>query len=54
MTEFAGNRQNVDFSDPKSVILADLICQQENATPTKILVVGCGKGIEAALLAQHL
>lgn len=54
MTEFAGNRQNVDFSDPKTVILADLICQQENATPTKILVVGCGKGIEAAVLAQHL
>lgn len=54
MTEFVGNRQNVDFSDPKTVILADLICQQEKATPSKILVVGCGKGIEAAVLAQHL
>ena len=54
MTEFAGNRQNVDFSDPKTVILADLMCQQLNSVPSKILVVGCGKGIEAAVLAQHL
>ncbi|QOJ20069.1 MAG: methyltransferase domain-containing protein [Gammaproteobacteria bacterium] len=54
MTEFVGNRQNVDFSDPKTVILADLMCQQLNSVPTKILVVGCGKGIEAAVLAQYL
>ncbi|MDE2388132.1 MAG: methyltransferase domain-containing protein [Betaproteobacteria bacterium] len=54
MTEFAGNRQNVDFSDPKTVILADLICQKTNIIPSKILVVGCGKGLEAAILAQHL
>lgn len=54
MTEFAGNRQNVDFSDRKTVILADLMCQQLNSVPSKILVAGCGKGIEAAVLAQHL
>lgn len=54
MTEFAGNCQNVDFADPKTVILADLMCQQLSSAPSKILVVGCGKGIEAAVLAQHL
>ena len=47
MTEFAGNCQNVDFADPKTVILADLMCQQLSSVPSKILVVGCGKGIEA-------
>ncbi len=54
MTEFAGNHQNVDFADPKTVILADIMCQQEDSTPSRILVVGCGKGIEAAVLAQYL
>lgn len=32
MTEFAGNCQNVNFADPKTVILADLY--SFNKTPT--------------------
>ena len=48
MTEFVGNRQNVDFADPKTVILADLMCQQLSSVPSKILVVGCEKGGESA------
>lgn len=51
---FAGNPQDVDFADPKTVILADLLSKRQNTVPSRLLVVGCGKGTEAAVLAQHL
>lgn len=31
MTEFAGNCQNVNFADPKTVILADLYSFNKNS-----------------------
>jgi len=54
MTAYVGDSQKIDFADPKTVILANLLCQQRGSVPSRILVVGCGKGIEAAVLAQHL
>lgn len=54
MTEFVGETQTIDFSDPKTKILADIFCREQNSTPSRLLVVGCGRGIEAAVLSQHL
>lgn len=51
---FAGKRPKVDFADPKTVILAELLCKRQNTVPSRLLVVGCGRGTEAAVLAQHL
>lgn len=54
MTEFVGDTEKIDFADPKTKILADIFCKEQNLIPSRLLVVGCGKGIEAAVLAQYL
>ncbi|MGZ0020674.1 class I SAM-dependent methyltransferase [Nitrosomonas sp. wSCUT-2] len=54
MTEFVGETQTIDFADPKTKILADIFCKEQDLIPKRLLVVGCGRGIEAAVLAQHL
>lgn len=54
MTEFVGETQTIDFADPKTKILADIFCKEQDSIPKRLLVVGCGRGIEAAVLAQHL
>lgn len=42
------------FADSKTGALAEIIRLQLKAVPEKILVVGCGEGIEAAVLAEEL
>ncbi|OQW39232.1 MAG: hypothetical protein A4S08_07905 [Proteobacteria bacterium SG_bin4] len=54
MTEFVGDTQTIDFADPKTKILADIFCKEQDSIPKRLLVVGCGRGVEAAVLAQHL
>lgn len=54
MTAYAGNLESVDFEDPKTLALAEILYEREEGAPARMLVVGCGKGIEAAVLAQHL
>ncbi|MBX3616255.1 class I SAM-dependent methyltransferase [Nitrosomonas sp.] len=54
MTEFVGETQTIDFADPKTKILADIFCKGQNSAPSRLLVVGCGRGIEAAVLSQYL
>lgn len=46
--------QPIDFNDPKTTALADILREFSGGVPTRILVVGCGRGIEAAVLANHL
>lgn len=45
MTAYVGDSQKIDFADPKTVILANLLCQQRGSVPSRILVVGCGEGL---------
>ena len=54
MTEFAGDRAMVDFGDPKTALLADMVHARQADKPLRMLVVGCGDGVEAAVLAQTL
>lgn len=42
------------FNDPKTAVLAGLLRERCGAVPGRMLVVGCGSGVEAAVLAQHL
>lgn len=42
------------FHDPKTMVLADLLRESRGSVPERILVVGCGNGVEAAVLARHL
>lgn len=42
------------FTDRKTAELAEIIRVQFKELPEKILVVGCGKGVEAAVLAEEL
>jgi ubiquinone/menaquinone biosynthesis C-methylase UbiE len=44
----------VDLDDPKTQVLADLIRGHCTTVPDTILVVGCGNGIEAAVLGGSL
>lgn len=46
--------RHFDFNDPKTTALADILCEISGGVPARILVVGCGHGIEAAVLATHL
>ncbi|HMT09171.1 MAG TPA: class I SAM-dependent methyltransferase [Pyrinomonadaceae bacterium] len=41
------------FADNKTAKVADLIMERVNCPIDRILVVGCGKGIEAAILADY-
>lgn len=50
----AGNPQEIIFNDPKTSILANILLERQGAAPMRLLVVGCGSGIEAAVLAQRL
>ena len=45
-----------DFTrdDPKTTLLADIVRARHGAAPRRLLVVGCGTGVEAAALAQRL
>ena len=44
-----------DFAreDPKTTLLADIVRAQHGAAPRRLLVIGCGSGVEAAALAQR-
>lgn len=50
----AGNARDIIFKDPKTSILADILRERQGAAPMRLLVAGCGSGIEAAVLAQRL
>ena len=54
MTAFAGDFPAVDFNDPKTSLLADMLLARQQVAPARLLVVGCGDGTEAAVLAQRL
>jgi ubiquinone/menaquinone biosynthesis C-methylase UbiE len=58
MTAFAGSARgkewDVDFHDPKTSLLADMVQDRQDIVSLKLLVVGCGEGNEAAVLAQRL
>jgi len=58
MTAFAGSARgkewDVDFSDPKTSLLADMVQDRQDSVALQLLVVGCGEGNEAAVLAQRL
>lgn len=43
MTEFVGETQTIDFADPKTKILADIFCKEQDSIPKRLLVVGCRK-----------
>lgn len=45
MTVYVGDSQKIDFADPKTVILANLLCQQRGSVPSKIPMGGCGEGL---------
>jgi SAM-dependent methyltransferase len=53
MTAFAGEFMN-SFDDRKTAALAEIIRLQNKEAPAKVLVVGCGAGTEAAVLAEEL
>lgn len=42
------------MNNPRTTILSSLIQERNVISRPRILVVGCGRGIEAAVLAQHL
>lgn len=42
------------LDDPKAACLAALIARRMPSPPKQVLVVGCGSGIEAAILARQL
>ena len=51
----AGNNLSIGlFSDSKTGAIVKIIQQKETKTFHNVLVVGCGSGIEAAILAQRL
>lgn len=45
--------RNFAVEDRKTVSLADIVREYRGETPLRLLVVGCGSGVEAAALAQH-
>jgi SAM-dependent methyltransferase len=49
-----GSVDHIPFHDPKTSALADILCECQGAAPARLLVVGCGTGIEAVVLAQRL
>jgi ubiquinone/menaquinone biosynthesis C-methylase UbiE len=53
MTVIAGDADKVQHS-PRTVAVADIIAQRFSVQAPRILVVGCGSGREAAILAQRL
>jgi SAM-dependent methyltransferase len=54
MMAFAGRAWTTQFRDPKTIALADILHERRGAPPARLLVVGCGKGTEAAVLRQRL
>src|SRR5881397_947924 len=44
----------VQIRDPKTKCLADLISARHGKPIKRLLVVGCGSGVEAAVLSQEL
>ena len=42
------------FADSKTEVLVKIIRAEFNEVPKKVLVVGCGRGIEAAVIAEEL
>lgn len=54
MTAFAGDFPAMNFNDQKTELLADMVLARQRAAPLRLLVVGCGDGTEAAVLAQRL
>jgi SAM-dependent methyltransferase len=53
--EFAGERQSAARPrNGKTEVLARIVSRRISKRPKRILVVGCGSGLEAAILAQEL
>lgn len=48
------HHRNFVSENRKTVVLADILREYQGGSPPRILVVGCGTGIEAAVLAQRL
>ena len=44
----------MSVSNPRTSVLAEIIREKNKRSHPKILVVGCGRGIEAAVLALEL
>lgn len=51
---FAGNPENQKIKDPKTTVLAEILRERQGPAAMRLLVVGCGAGTEAAVLAHHL
>jgi SAM-dependent methyltransferase len=51
---FLAMRTMNTLSDPKTAALVEIIRQQYRGVLKRVLVVGCGSGVEAAVLAEEL